>query len=406
MERQRKNSKLFYAARGAVAFTWFFVIFKLTSIILFIEASAITSREVSLFTGLPEYVVFLTASVAAVFIFNSVSLMFSTFDKDEIDNFLERKVDFVSLKEEIKILFTTPHVVSELITMMLLVAVTALIGGFAEIGSIFFDGTHHGGWFPTVIITPVCFVLFLSSKYEARRYWFYLNRIGEMERVTSPVKFYKRFALIFFLYPLTFPYSPLLVFIAYSFFSILVSLFGALTVIGFIMLAVSAFLFMLVIPTLKRHTKRKKFIRTANEIAAREGYTVKWRTDSEIKEKNISKFDLTLNGKEFNCLVIGTGRKRVPLIFTSATNAYFEHRFGTQEHHISIKRQIDFFLHGEGTKVIIVNPSPKHVYVTDGIKMKRLSSSDRIWSCTVHDDVSFLGAMERKCLDRYSTLNE
>lgn len=403
---ERKNSISFYTARGAIAFMWFFVIFKLTSVSTSLHAYAVTSKDVSIFTGLPEYVVFLTASVAAIFIFNSVYLMFSTFDKEELENFLERNIEAVSLKEELKLVFTTPHILAELISTISLVAITALIGGFSEIGSIFFDGIHRGGWFPLVIITPICFVIFLSAKYEAKRYWFYLNRIGETERVTSPIKFYKRFFLIFLSYPLAFPYSPLLVFIAFSFVSVLISIFGTLTVVGFIIVTATVFLFIFVIPILKRRGRKKRFIRSVNKVAEREGYQVKWQSNDEVQQKNVCKFDLCLGEKEFNCLVICTARRGVPLIFTSATNAYFEHRLGTREHHISIHRQVDFFLHGKGTKTIIVNPSPKHVFVTDGIKMKRLSSSDRIWNCIVHDNVSFLGAMDRKCLDKYSTEGE
>lgn len=404
--RERRNSKIFYTARGAVVFLWFFIIYKLTSVITSLSAETMTSKDVSIFSGLPEYVVFITISVSAVFIFNSVALMFSTFDIDEIQNFLEDGIESISFKTEIKRIFTTPHILAELITSVSLVGLCALIGGFAEIGSIFFDGAHRGGWFPFVIITPTCFLLFLSAKYESRRYWAYLNKIGELERVTLPVKFYKRFALVFFLYPLLFPYSPLIVFFAFSFVSLLISLFNAVTVIGLIVIAASVIFFAFIVPAIRRSGRKRRLVNSINETAGREGYTISWQSSEENQQKNILKFDLFFNGKEFNCLIIATKRKAVPLIFTSATNAYFEHRIGTREHHISINRHIDFFLHGNGTKIIILNPSPKHVFVTDGIKMQRLSYSDKIWHQTIHDNVSFIGAMDRKCLDKYSAENE
>lgn len=404
MGRDRRNSKAFYTARGMIVFIWFFIIYKLTSFITSLSAERVNSRDASIFAGLPEYVVYITISVSAIFIFNSVSLMFSTFDIDEINSFIESDTDAVALKSEIKRIFTAPHILAELITTLTLISLTALLGGFYEIGSIFFDGSHRGGWFPLVIITPICLLLFISAKYEARRYWFHLNKTGELERVTKPSSFYKRFALVFFLYPLVFPYSPLLAFFAISFATIILSIFGALTVAGIIIVAISSLLFVFVIPMLKRGRSKAKLTKSINETASREGYEVKWHEDTS--EKNITKFDLFFGEKEFNCLIIGTKRRRVPLIFTSATNAYFEHRIGTREHHISINRQIDFFLHGKGTKIIILNPCPKHVFVTDGIKMQRLSYSDRIWNQILHDDVSFIGAMDRKCLDRYSLTNE
>ncbi len=403
MERERKKSKAFYLARGAVVFIWFFIIYKLTSFITLFSANTMTSRDASIFSGLPEYVVYITISVSAIFIFNSVSLMFSTFDLDELELFLEDGAETVTVKSEFKRVFTEPHILSELVSILFLTAISALIGGFYEIGSIFFDGAHKGGWFPLVIITPICFLLFVSSKYEAHRYWHYLNKTGELDKVTKPSKFYKRFALVFFLYPLIFPYSPLLVFFAFSLASIVISIFGALTIVGLIIVSVAFLLFAFIIPTLKRGKKKRKLINNINETARLEGYEILWHSQ---ELKNAVKFDLFLGGKEFNCLIIATKRKRVPLVFTSPTNAYFEHKIGTREHHISINRPIDFFLHGKGTKIIILNPCPKHVFVTDGIKMQRLSYSDRIWNQILHDDVSFIGAMERKCLDRYSATNE
>lgn len=404
MGRERKNSKSFYTVRGALVYMWFFIIYKLTSLITSLSAETVNSRDASIFAGLPEYVIYITISVSSIFIFNSVCLTFSTFDIDELENFLESDTEAVSFKSELTRIFKTPHILAELISSLTLVSLTAIIGGFAEIGRIFFTHAHRGGWFPLVIITPICFLLFISSKYEARRYWLYLNKIGELERVTKPSKFYKRFALVFFLYPLIFPYSPLIVFFAISLVSIFVSIFGALTMVGFIIVAVAFVLFAVIFPALKRRKKKKRLLKNINETAARNGYAVKW--DGGNGHKSVCKFDLFLEGKEFNCLIIGTKRKGVPLIFTSATNAYFEHRIGTQEHHVSINRSIDFFLHGNGTKIIILNPCPKHVFVTDGIKMQRLSYSDKIWNHILHDDVSFIGAMDRKCLDKYSVTNE
>lgn len=407
--RARKSSVAFYAFRGVIVFIWFFLISKLTTMLALFQAYAVTSKDGGIFAGLSDgaltYVVFITASAAAVFIFNSVCLMFYTFDRDELENFLESGIDSVSFISELKAIFKTPHLLAELIATITAVVITALVGGFFEIGSIFFESGHRSGWFPLVIMTPICLFIFVNAKYEAKRYWIYLNRIGELERVTAPSRFYKRFLLIFFLYPLLFPYSPLLGFIAYSAITIIVSLFGALTVVGFIVLVTAVLLYTLIIPALKRSSRTKKLVKSINDISEREGYEIEW-INASSETKNGCKFNLRYEGKEFNCLIIGSRRRGVPLIFTSATNAYFEYRLGTKEHHISMHRHIDFFLHGEGTKILIINPSPKHVFVTDGVKMQRLSSADRIWNHTVHDDVSFLGAMDRKCLDKYSTSNE
>ena len=252
------------------------------------QAYAVTSKDGGIFAGLSDdaltYVVFITASVAAVFIFNSVCLMFYTFDRDELENFLESGNDSISFISELKAIFKTPHILAELIATISAVVITALVGGFFEIGSIFFESGHRSGWFPLVIMTPICLFIFVNAKYEAKRYWIYLNRIGELERVTAPSRFYKRFLLIFFLYPLLFPYSPLLGFIAYSALTIIVSLFGALTVVGSIVLVTAILLYAFVIPAVKRSSRTKKLIRAIKNIAEREGYGIEWLSDSSEKK--------------------------------------------------------------------------------------------------------------------------
>ena len=155
--KSRKSSVTFYAFRGLIVFVWFFLISKLTTMLALFQAYAETSKDGGIFAGLSDnalsYVVFITASLASVFIFNSVCLLFYTFDRDELENFLESDADLVSFKSEIKSVFKTPHVLAELITTLSAVTLTALVGGFFEVGSIFFESGHRGGWFPLVIVT-------------------------------------------------------------------------------------------------------------------------------------------------------------------------------------------------------------------------------------------------------------
>ncbi|MBQ9069798.1 MAG: hypothetical protein IJY23_00420 [Clostridia bacterium] len=400
---ESRNSKLFYCAKGFLIFLAFFAISRLTSLITMLQALPVREDPSPIYGALPTFVVYLVSFAAAIFIFNSVSLAFAVFDKDELHNFLMREEKEIHFFREVSDILKTPHLLFEIITSLVCCAIAALLGGFYEVGGIFFESAHRSGWFPTVIMLPLCFIPAVLSKYEARRYWYKLERENTLDKVTKPIRFFLRLSLIFVLYPTLFPLSPLLAGAIYSIFAIIFTLFGALTVVGIVVILALIPILFFVIPYLRFIKRRKRFFKKMNKIAMSEGYDVRDVKNQYNYFMNSGKcctFDLALEETTYNCLVISTSKRSVPLIFTSPTSAYFEHKLGTDDHHISVNRNIDFFLHGDGIKIIVVLPSPKHVYVTDGIKRKRISQADKIWDYTVHDDVSFLGAMDRKSLHR------
>ena len=398
-----RNSKGFYCVRGFLIFVCFFVISKLTTLSTTLFSLPYGGESSPIYGTLPNPVVYIICSVAAIFIFNSVSLAFATFDKNEIKNFLEREEPQIHLTKEITSILKTPHLLLEIAISLIFTSVTALLGGFYEIGGIFFESAHRGGWFPTVILLPICFTCSILAKYEARRYWMKLNRENNLEKVTRPYAFILRMVIILFMYPLLFPLAPIMAAAVYSAFAILFTLFRALTIVGLIIVIILIPIVFILIPYLRFVKRRKRFFKKVSKIAANEGYTlsnVKNAYKYFDKSGKTCSFDLTLQDKTYNCLVISTARRRIPLIIDSPTSAFFEHKLGTDGHNFSMNRNIDLFLHGDGVKILIILPSPKHVFVTDGKHRKRLSQSEKIWDYTVHDDVSFLGSMGRKSLDK------
>ncbi len=401
-----KNSKSFYCIRGFLIFVSFFVISKLTTLSTTLFSLPYGGETSPIYGTLPNPVVYIICSVAAIFIFNSVSLAFATFDRNEMKNFLEREETQIHLTKEIANILKTPHLIIEIAVSLVFTAITALIGGFYEIGGIFFDSTHRGGWFPTVILLPICFAISIFAKYEARRYWIKLNRENNLEKVTRPYALVLRMIIILFMYPLLFPLAPIMAAAVYSAFAILFTLFKTLTIVGIIIVLILIPIIFVLIPYLKFISRRRRFFKKMKRIANTEGYTVSNLKDAYAyfkKSGRTCSFDLALGDATYNCIVISTSRRGVPLVFESPTNAHFEHRLGTDGHNLSMKRNVDLFPRGDGKKILIVLPSPKHVFVTDGIKRKRLSQSEKLWEYTIHDDASFLGTMSRKSLDKSAT---
>ena len=405
-DNKSTNSKSYYCARGFLIFLFAFAVSKLTSFITMVQALPSNGDPSPIYGALPDFVVYIVSTLATLFIFNSVSLSFATFDRNELENFLSRDDNEIGFIDELADVLKTPHLICEIATSLLCAALTAMLGGFYEIGGIFFESAHRAGWFPTVIIVPFFFISAVTSKYEARRYWLKLNRENNLEKVTKSYRYALRMIVILFIYPAFFPLSPILAGAVYSIFAIIFTLFGALTMVGIIAVIALIPIIFVLLPYLKFLKKRKKFFKRMGRIAKSEGYEIKNLKNPYkffMKSGKVASFDLILEETTYNCTVISTARRGVPLIFDSPTSAYFEYKLGTDEHHFSVNRNIDFFPLGDGIKILVILPSPKHVFVTDGIKRKRLSQADRIWDYTVHDEVSFLGSMDRKSLHRSAT---
>ena len=405
-DNKSANSNLYYCARGFLIFLFAFAVSKLTSLVTMLQALPVSDDPSPIYGSLPDFVVYIVSALATLFIFNSVSLAFATFDKNELENFLSRYDKEIRFLDELADILKTPHLIFEIATSLVCAVITAMLGGFYEFGGIFFESAHRSGWFPTVITVPLFLISTVTSKYEARRYWVKLNRENNLEKVTKSYRFILRLVIILFIYPAFFPLSPILAGAIYSIFAVIFTLFGALTTVGIIVVIALIPIIFVLLPYLSFLKRRKKFFKKMVRIAKSEGYEIKNLKNPYkffMKSGKVASFDLILEETTYNCTVISTSRRGVPLIFDSPTSAYFEYKLGTDEHHFSINRNIDFFPQGDGIKILVILPSPKHVFVTDGIKRKRLSQADKIWSYTVHDEVSFLGSMDRKSLHRNAT---
>ncbi len=350
---------------------------------------------------LEPFVICIFSTAISPFLYNSICLAFAYSDRERIEEFLAREEKDIFFKDEMKVIFGSKTTLSEIIASTVVIGAAALIGAFISFGGMFPGGMPLGNLIPFAVMTPICFLISVNSKYEAARLFEKLERINDTEKLFTPWWFVKRIILIVVLYPTGAPLAPLLGFALFSFFNLIVEITEILTVLGAVSaVAIIAFLLWSV-RVLNGISKRKKFFKRLKISVERAGYTlenIKTPYISFITSRSHCSFSLSLGEERFDCLMIGTLWKGVPLVFTSPTDARFEHRIGTDGHHFTVNHNIEFYHRGEGERIVIVDPVPKNVFVNEDRRQKRVTCTDTLWNVTVHDADSFIGCLERKCL--------
>ncbi len=387
--------------RGLATFLLFIAVSELTSFV--IKAIAVMGGENTMLTGVPDRLIHLMCYIATLFIFNSFTSALSVYNTAERVAFLENlRTPYFS--DELRAILKDPIFWAETLVTLSLSALASVLGAFSEVCGVIFDNTNiHSAWLPLVITLPLFFLITVFQKYEAMRYWHKLWREGNLEKLDTARRFAARIAVICVLYPTVFPLSPILVYIAISFISTIISVTNAFTVVGVVLAVAVLLLLIFGIALLRAVLKRKKLYKRLFAIVKSEGCEISEITNpyaSILSPKKKTYFNITQDNKTYNCTIVSTFFKRVPIVFSSATNAYFRHRIGPKNHHISIDHVVDIFITGDGTHVLILDPLPKHVLVTDGRVEKRVTGGDKLWNFVFYDGTSFLNALDRHCIGR------
>ncbi len=398
----KRHPYLLSAGRGLCIAVFFTLLSVLISFIMKVEF--VTDHP--MLRGLAPFVINIFCSFLSLLILNSFALAFAYSDRVRIEEFIEIEEKSVSFRSEIKRIFSSRMALTEMSVTLLSVALAASIGAFSFLGGMFPSGLPKNGWFPVLVMAPVTFIVSVWAKYEAARYYEKLNEEHDLEKLLSPLWIIRRILIITVLYPIAAPLVPLFLFAIISMFSVFAKMSAVFTAIALIIGFAALILLILGIKIMRCISGRKKFFKKLLYIAKKEGYTV-----NDIKTpyrpfltfKRHCSFIVKFGDKTFDCIMIGALRKKIPLVFTSSTDAYFLHRIGTKNHGFDIHHNIKFSHCSEGIKIIIVDPSPKNVFVVENRKEKRLFTADVIWKCTVHDSESFIGCMSRHCIEGRSS---
>ncbi len=402
-----EKRKLYIRAvcRGIVTVVASTILYLFISVLLQI----VSMNESPLFASLEPYVVSIFATAILPFIYNSFSLSFSYSDRDSINEFLEREEKEIYFKDEFKHIFTSGRFIAEFITEAVLTALFAALGFFISFGGMFPNGMPLGIFLPVICITPILFCLSVFSKYEAARFYSKLERENEIDKLLSVKWLINHLVLIMVLYPIAAPFSPLLVFAVYTIFKLILEITALFTVFTSVIIVLVLILIVWGIRVLRGISRRKRFIKRLLEISETEGYAVsKIKTPyrSFVTSKNHCSFTLTIDGESFDCLMISTLWYRTALIFTSPTDAHYAHVIGSETRNFTIRHRIEFYHRNEGEKIVIVDPVPKNVFVSEDNKQRRVNCTDTIWNISVHDADSFIGCAERRCLNKRNNLQD
>jgi len=357
---------------------------------------------------LPNYILNIVSFVASLLVYNSVYGIFLSFDRSAAEEFIVREDGSKGFKK----IFGYKSFITKAIAAIAFTSVAAALGCAKEIAGMFYlgDGVspYSNGIVPFSATLFISAFLILFNRYEAVRYWTVLERQGTLYETVNIKKLLIRFIVIAVAYPLTLPLLPLIAFVFISLFATAAAVITAPVLLLIIILLIASLFGLKILLVIKR---RKSFIKNTATVVRQHGFSL-----SEIQNPYSSLFStkkqciFTVTNKKttYDCLVLGQVFKSVPICFTSDSEGYYRYRLGTKRHNITLEKHFTFTTDGSGVKILIINPTPKYAYICDveSDKEKRLFNADKLWNYVVYEAEAFVGALDRDCLGKYSSVAE
>ncbi len=353
----------------------------------------------NLMGDLPNYAIHIVCFIASILIYNSVIGIFHSLDRAFADDFIKNKKIFID-----------KGFIAEAIAIIATLSLAAAIGASPEIAGMFYfaegKSPHSSGILPMLATLLISAALLLICRYEAVRYWKVLERQGTLDETVTKKKLIIRLVIVCIAYPLAFPFLPLIAFVCVTFFRAAVTVVAAplllLTIIVLIAAIIGAKLLLVI-------RKRKAFLADLSTVVREHGFLLSEIQNSYSSLFNAKKqcsFSVSNKMTTYDCLVIGHLFKSVPICFTSNFEGFFRYRLGTKRHNITMEKHFTFATEGSGVKILVINPTPKYAYIcdTETDNEKRLYNADKLWNYVVYEAVAFIGALDRDCLGKYSSV--
>lgn len=398
LERPFSVSMLKGAAMGALG-----LIIKLP--IWFLTLAVWSGDKIS---KLDYFLMCISTFVASVIVYNSVVGLLTSFDRNSYNEFSEgeraRENRFLKIYGYKSVLF-------EYLGLMFVFMLVGLFGGFEEIPGMFYfaeEGRtpYRMGIFPMIGAIIIGTLVFALDRYEAVRYWRYLRKTGKYDELESKTKIIFRMLFTCLVYPVALPFLPMLASPIMLVAGLIVAVAVALTIPGFILAVVGVFAAVWLFRFWRKRRKRKEFFTDLKDMCAMNDYRL-----SEIENpyrslifgKKKCRFTLEYKHYKFNCLVLSTPKYSVPICFDEPDRGYYRYRLGTKRHNITLRRQFDYSLDGDGIKILIINPTPKHALICDEKKERRLFNADKIWDYVIYEAEAFVNSADRQVLGRFDT---
>ena len=356
---------------------------------------------------IPNFAICIVLFISSILVYASTFRVIFSFDLTAAQDYLEGAREGESKKAFFNLGFIWQAIGAVLITSLL-----AVFGSAFEIAGMFHVGEgkspYSSGFVPFIVTVVITALLALFERYEACRWWVSLDKEKNLEELTRKPKITFRVLTVFLIYPIATPFIPLFAFMVATLFQtvpIFLSTPIAVAIIAVIISAVIAIRYILTV------RKRKNFFDRVRTIVREHGFEIsdiKNPYISLIKTKKKCLFTVKTKKDTFDCIVLGRMRRGVPVCFTTGSLGYYRYRIGTKKHNITFERHFEYEVMGDGKKILIISPSPKHAYILDkeADKEKRLYNSDKLWDFVAYEDEAFISALDRGCLGKYSSVAE
>ena len=338
-------------------------------------------------------------------IYNSFTLYFATYDREERDLFFtEDGGETRSFFEQRKYALTKLSFWLELCSALLFTAALVFSGGFGDIDYFVLAlpipevGARMIGF---SALAFYLFILLLDRRCEARKYWQQLNERNDLMRLESKVRMAIRGLAIIILYPLATPVLPMLLYFIINVCTILWGIAKMLSIVGFIFTVAALIGTIYILKKLRFYLIRRKIENRIAVAAEQFGYHLRLYARDERALHNCNGY-LEKGENRFYFKIMASPSRFTPLYFMKEGACYL-HKFGTKNHFRSIEQHVQYNFDAPGYKSIILPKITNYIFVKESGSVRRIYEGDGFWGYIIYNPLSFLGNLERECIGRSNT---
>lgn len=352
--------------------------------------------------GIPEYVFFLFSLFILALIYNSFTLYFATYDREEMDRFFEKE-DGKTLSffgERRHALSQLPFYL-ELGSSLLFTAALVFLGGFGDIDYFFFRlpiERRAARLLGFLALALYLFLLMLDRRCEARKYWEQLSERSDLKRLESKTRMALRGLVIVLIYPIATPMLPFLLYFAINLITIILGIADMLTGVGFILTVAAIVGAICLLKRLHFYRITRKIEKQIKAAAERFEYKLRLYTREERKLHGCNGY-LEKDERRYYFKIMASPSRFTPLYFMQG-GAYYLYKFGTKNHYRSFERHVQYGYDAPGQKSILLPRITNYIFVKEDGSVRRICEGDAFWNYIIYNPASFLGNLERECIGR------
>ncbi len=351
--------------------------------------------------GIPHFVFYLFSLLILALIYNSFTLYFATYDREEREAFFLGGGETLSFfAERGRALKSLPFLL-ELISSLLFTAMLFFLGGFGDI-SYFTSLIPIQKGLSNLIgysaLSIFLFILLLDRRCEARKYWQQLSDRGDLGRLDSKWRMALRGLAITLLYPIATPVLPMILYFAINLITIILGLADMLTAVGFILTLAAVITIIILLRRLHFFRVTRRIEKSIAAAAESFGYKLRLYAKDERALHNCNGY-LEKNEKRYYFKIMASPSRFTPLYFMEH-GAYYLHKFGTKNHYRSYERHVAYTFDCPGQKSIILPKITNYIFAKEAGSVRRVYEGDDFWNYTIYNPKSFLGNLERDCIGR------